>query len=104
MTRAKYDLVIEAVHYSPTGKIEWVRGYERRGPTYSDRILFNRNELVDRLHAGKKIYAGKRIPFLASTFEVSGSLNLVEKNGKQVVLVGEMGGEDRDRLKGVPII
>lgn len=104
MAKPKYDLVIEAIHYFPDGGIEWVRGYERRGATYSDRILFSRNELVDRLHLGKKVYAGKRIPFLASTFEVFASVNLVEKNGEQVVRVGEMEVENGDRLKGVPII
>ena len=104
MAKLKYDLVIEAGHYSPDGEIIWVRGYERRGPTFSDRVIINRDELVDRLSSRKKVYAGKRVPFQASTFEVSRPVNLVEKGGNQVVLIGDVADETQDKLIGVPII
>ena len=52
----KFDGVIEAVRYNPDGQIALVRGYELRGVTYSDRVLLDRNTLVERLKEGKKIH------------------------------------------------
>lgn len=36
---ARFDGVIEAVRYSPDGKIEVARAYERRGAAFSDHVL-----------------------------------------------------------------
>ena len=48
----KFDVVIEAVRYK-SGKIELVRAYERRGPSFSDRVLLDRKTLLERLKDGK---------------------------------------------------
>ena len=48
----KFDGVIEAVRYK-SGKIEVVRAYERRGATFSDHVLLDRKELLERLRGGK---------------------------------------------------
>ncbi len=105
MAQAKYDGVIEAVRYASPGRVAVVRGYLRRGPTFTDRVLISREELVQRLQAGKRFFAGKRQEFLASTFEVSNPISLVEKDGQSYLATSgapaERGGGDF--LAGVPL-
>ncbi len=101
MAREKYDGVVEAVHYSPDGKIAWVRAYERRGPTFSDRVLIDRNLLITKLKAGKKFYAGQRVPQEASTFDIFSPIKLIHDNGCDLIVTGDQRG-DRDSLAGVP--
>lgn len=97
---AKYDGVIEAVRYKG-GKIDVVRAYERRGPTFSDRILLDRATLVERLKNGKRYVTGQRKEFLASTFDVDKSIDLVGMDGSAVVTTGSEA--EQDLLEGVPI-
>ena len=52
----KYDGVITAVRYSSEGAVDWVRAFERRGPTFSDRLKLHRDELVEAIKSGKKLY------------------------------------------------
>jgi hypothetical protein len=103
MAKPKYDGVVEAVHYQPDGQVAWVRAYLRRGPTFSDRILLDREKLIGDLKAGKRYRAGKRIPLMASTFEVSDPLRIVEVDGQEVLATGDV-HVGRDRLEGVPVI
>jgi hypothetical protein len=102
MASEKVDGVIEAVRYSPDGKIASVRVYERRGPIFSDRLLLTRLALIDRLKAGKVFVAGKRKPFLAGTFDLFGRVRLVHNAGQEVWVGGD-GATDRDQLKDVPL-
>ena len=53
MAGMKYDGVIEAARYAPDGRILMVRAYERRGATFSDRVLLDRNTLVEQLKKDK---------------------------------------------------
>lgn len=103
MAKPKYDGVIEAVRYQPDGKIQWVRAYVRRGPIFSDRLLVDRSALIEQLKAGKNYMAGRRIPLMAGTFEVSKPVHLVQKDGVEVIATGETQG-DRDGLENVPIV
>lgn len=103
MAKIKFDGVVQAVHYSPDGRVAWVRAYMRRGPTFSDRLLLDRQILVDHLKAGKRIFVGQRIPQMAGTFEVSEPLRLIEKDGKEILTVGKVEA-DQDCLAGVPFI
>ena len=64
----KFDGVIEAVHYK-NGQIVTVRAYERRGAAFSDRVLIDRKELLERIKGGKQFVIGKRKEFMAGTFE-----------------------------------
>lgn len=96
----KSDFVIEAVRYK-NGKIDVVRGYERRGPTYTDRILLDRKALLERLKEGKLVMTGRRREFLASTFEIGQPVKLVELDGKQVVTT--LAQAEHDELEGVPV-
>ncbi len=89
MAKAKYDGVIEVVRYAPEGQIALVRVYERRGATFSDRELWTRAELVQRLKAGQKLVTGERIPQLASTFKVRSALRLGRSRSHEVIVSGK---------------
>lgn len=100
----KYDGVIDAVHFQPDGSVKWVRAYLRRGPTWSDRTLIPRAELIARLKAGKTFVFGRRMLQMASTFEVTGQLRLLESNGMPVLVTGETAQAQADTLPGVPVV
>ncbi len=102
MSKVKYDGVIEAVRYTPEGKISLARAYERRGPAFSDRILLSRDELIKRLNSGEKYMVGKRIPMMGGMFEVSTRLQLVRGEGN-FVWVSTSPSENRDHLEGAPL-
>jgi hypothetical protein len=96
----KFDGVIEAVRYK-SGKIEIVRAYERRGATFSDRVLIDRKGLLERLRTGRRFVTGQRRQLLASTFDVGKPLNLVGAEDRQVVTTSSAPAE-HDELEGVP--
>ena len=78
----KFDGVIEAVRYNPKGQIALVRAYVRRGVTYSDRVLLDRDTLVERLKEDKKFTTGRRKDYLASTFEFGKPVKVISTDGK----------------------
>jgi hypothetical protein len=86
MSPKKIDGIIETVRYDPEGRISLVRVYEKRGPTFSDLIILSRDQLIQKLRAGKKFYVGKRIPLQASTFELVVPVKLSGKTGQDVVV------------------
>ncbi len=102
MANQKLDVIIEAVRFAAGGQIECVRGYERRGPVYSDRIILSRDELVRRLEAGKKAALGERVIFQGATFKTGEPVELVKANGKVFVSAGGSRVE-RDELKSAPL-
>lgn len=100
---ARFDGVIEAVRYQG-GRIEVVRAYERRGPTFSDRVLLDRKALLERLEGGKRFVTGQRKEYLASTFEVGKPVKLAGQDGKQVVTTRDApNAGEQDLLEGVPV-
>jgi len=103
MARPKFDGVVEAVRYKPNGEVDWVRAYERRGPTFSDVVLMDRQSLIERLKRGQRFVTGRRLSYLASTFEVFKPLRVVNNGGREVLVTGD-GQSERDNLDGVPII
>lgn len=103
MAKPKYEGVIEAVHYSPDGKVDWARTYLRRGPTFSDYILLDRQALLEHIHAGKKFYIGERIPLKGGAFEISEQVLVIKKDGQEY-LVTQEGNAERDQLEKAPII
>ena len=98
MARAKIDGVIEAVRYTPHGEIATVRTYERRGAVWSDHVLLERKELVERLKKGKRFVIGERKAHLGSVFETGAAVRYVDEH---VVTNGQAAA--RDRLVGVSI-
>ena len=97
MAKQKFDGVIEVVRYTPEGLVELVRAYERRGATFSDRVLWTRSGLVERLKAGQKIVIGSPKPYLASTFTVGDPVRLVRSRNGEMIVSGKE-SSDRDRL------
>ena len=103
VAKVKYDAVVQAVHYTPDGQVDWVRTFQRRGPIFSDYVVLTREALVEELKAGKKYKVGERKAQMGGTFEVSESLRLIQDGDNEILVTGETKSE-RDRLDGVPII
>jgi hypothetical protein len=96
----KFDGIVEAVRYKD-GQIVVVRAFERRGAAFSDHVLIERHELIDKLRKGKKFVTGKRKELLASTFEPGKPLQIVSRDGKEIVATRE--NADHDELEQVPV-
>ena len=96
----KTDGVITAVHYK-NGQIVNVRAYERRGATFSDHVLLDRKSLLERLKNGKRFVVGERKELLASTFELGKPVQVVSRDGKEIISTRE--GADRDELEQAPV-
>ncbi len=96
----QFDGVIEAVRYKG-GKIDMVRAYERRGATFSDHVLLNRKTLIERIRQGKQFVTGERKEFMASTFEIGKSVNLM--GGEDAQIISTRDQSEHDELEGVPV-
>jgi len=96
----KYDGIIEAVHYK-NGQIVTVRAYERRGATFSDRVLIERKDLLERIKSGKKFLTGTRKELWGSTFEEGQPVQVVSRDGKDFIATRT--GVEHDELEQVPV-
>lgn len=96
----KYDGVIEAVRYK-NGQIIVVRAFERRGAAFSDRVMLDRRELLQKLNDGKKFIVGKRKELLAGTFEEGKPVQVVSRDGKDFISTSAQ--TDRDELEQAPV-
>lgn len=94
----RYDAIITAARFTPDGKIDLVRIFERRGATYSDQVHISRETLVERLKAGKKIVVGQRKEYWASTFDFGKEVILLETG-----VISTQTGAGKDTLEGVLI-
>ena len=98
MTR-KIDGVIEAVRYK-NGQLVIVRAYERRGATFSDRVLLERKTLLERLQKGQQYLTGMRVELRASTFIVGKPVLVVKLDEHEFLATNE--NATRDELEEVP--
>jgi hypothetical protein len=96
----KYDGIIEAVHYK-NGQIVIVRAYERRGASFSDRVLIERKDLLERIKGGKKFLTGSRKEFWAGTFEEGKPVQIVSSHGKD--FISTRSEAEHDELELVPV-
>jgi hypothetical protein len=97
----KFDGVIEAVRYK-NGQITVVRAFERRGTAFSDRVLLDRRDLLERLKKGQTYVIGKRRELLAGTFDVQATpLRVLEQNGKEIISTRP--DADHDELEQAPV-
>ncbi len=97
----KFDGVIEAVRYK-NGQIAVIRAFERRGASFSDRVLLDRKEFLDRLKKGKKFVVGKRKELLASTFEVQEkTVQVLQQDGREIISTRP--DADHDELEQAPV-
>lgn len=96
----KLDGVVEAVRYK-NGQIAMVRAYERRGSSFSDRVLIERKALLERIKSGKQFVTGSRKELLASTFDSGKALQVVNRDGKE--FISTRAATDHDELEQVPV-
>jgi hypothetical protein len=94
------DGVIEAVRYK-NGQIIAVRAYERRGATYSDRLMIDRKTLLERLQKGQQFVAGSRQDLMASTFSLTKPIKLVKTEDREYIATAENAA--KDELENVPL-
>lgn len=99
----KIDLVLEAVHFQSSDRLEYVRLYERRDSSYSDRILYSRDQLLSALLKKKKVAIGQRQKGLASTFSVTARVVLTGTIDQPIITVEEH-ETLVDLLPGLPFI
>ncbi|GAB4417776.1 MAG: hypothetical protein Kow002_04330 [Anaerolineales bacterium] len=97
----KFDGIIEAVRYTPNGKIDCVRAYELRVVAYSDRIILDRETLIKRLKNGKKFAVGQRKEYWGGTFDIKKTVKLASKNGQEYLTTRDQ-AVDRDELEDAP--
>jgi hypothetical protein len=83
LAKVKYDGVVVAVHYTPDNQVDWVRTFLRWGPVFSDRVMLDRQALVEHLE--------------------SEPLRLIKTEGDFVLVTGDSRAE-HDNLEGIPII
>lgn len=100
MALKKFDILIEAVRYE-NGQIACVRAYERRGATFSDRVLIDRSELAERMKNGRKVVTGQRRVLLASTFTLGKPVQAISQGGREIISTRAQAGHDD--LEGVPV-
>ena len=80
-----------------------MRLYERRGPTFSDLVIRDRDELIQQIKAGKKLVTGSRQIFLASTFELKDPIQVNSVGGKDYLALSDAVSA-RDELAGLPVL
>jgi len=100
MAAKKFDGIIEAVRYK-NGQIVTARVYERRGATFSDRILIDRRDLLEHIKSGKVFLTGTRKELWAGTFEEGKPVQIVSRDGKDFISTRD--GANRDELEQVPV-
>jgi hypothetical protein len=96
----KADGYIEAVRYK-NGQIVTVRAYERRGAAFSDRLLLERKDLLERIKSGKKFLTGVRKELWAGTFDEGKVVEIITRDGKD--LLATRADSDRDDLTPAPV-
>jgi hypothetical protein len=95
----KIDGIIEAARFK-NGQITVVRAYERRGASFSDRMLIDRKDLLERIKNGKLFLIGSRQEFLAGTFKEGKLVKLVSSDGKDFISTRD--NADHDELEETP--
>jgi hypothetical protein len=104
MAQQAVEGVVEAVRYDPQGQVLLVRVYERNGTTFSDRVLLGRADLVARLKAKKRFFAGKRVLFMGGTFETTYPVRLAQTKDGEIITTGLTRATSvNDHLEGVPL-
>lgn len=102
MAEKKIDGVVEAVRYTPEGKLKMARVYLRRGSIWSDRIMLTRDELLQEIKTGKNWVVGQRVLYMAGTFNTSSAIQVKDANGQAVIHTGQP-QDNRDSMEGAPI-
>jgi hypothetical protein len=91
MKKETIDGVVEAVHYSADGQVAYVRAYQRRGPTFSDVVLIQRDDLVKSIKSGSNYYTGERICGIGTEFKTFEKLQVVPTKAGEILLTSPEG-------------
>ena len=97
MAPKKFDLLIDSVRYDSNGTIEYVRGFERRGPSFSDNVILTRFDLSKLLQEKKVVVTGMRQIYMGSTFSVMNQVML--RNG----VISDSANATKDSLSNIPM-
>ena len=103
MAKIKYDGVVETAHFKPDGQLDWVRVYIRAGSSFFRPHHLSRQTFIEQLKTGKRYMVGQRIYNMGGKFKVTQPVHLLQRTGKQVIVVGDAHAA-MDELPGVPII
>jgi hypothetical protein len=97
----KLDVIVVAVRYNGShDRISMVRGHERRGFVWGDQVLLDREALMDRMRANKRVVTGRRAS-LEGDFEVFASVRVMTLNQRETLVAEGCEGEG-DNL-GLPL-
>jgi hypothetical protein len=91
----KLDVVLVAARYGEEGdRLNIARGYERRGFVWGDLVLFDRQTLIERLNAKKRVVTGYPGE-LPGDFEVTATVHLMREGvTESLVANGHQSGRD----------
>ena len=91
----KLDVVLVAVRYAQEGsRLNVAKGYERRGFVWGDLVLFDRQDLVERLKAKKRVVTGHQAE-LPGDFEITATVHLMQEDGTEAIVAdGHHAGRD----------
>jgi hypothetical protein len=91
----KLDVVLVAVRYGEEGDhLDIAQGYERRGFVWGDLVLLDRQALIERLNAKKRVVTGYPGE-LPGDFEVTAEVRLTQEGGTEsIVADGHQAGKD----------
>lgn len=98
----RIDGVIEAVRYTRDQQISLVRAYVRRGAAFSDRVLLDRDTLLNKIKEGKTFYTGQRKELWAGTFDLGKAVRSAASNGREF-LTTRPDAPGRDQLEETPV-
>jgi len=83
--------------------IEGVRAFERHGFVFSDRMLMDRETLVENLREGKRFKTGERVIYQGNDFQVNEEIQLIENDDGNIIVAGKA-LSNQDSLGNLPII
>jgi hypothetical protein len=102
MTKERIDGVVEIVHYAQDGQVAYVRAYQRRGTTFSDVVLIQRDDLVKLIKSGCNYFTGERILGMGTEFKIFEKLQVVPSQEGEMLLTAAAG--NRENLGSVPLL
>lgn len=98
----KLDVVLEAVRYTEQmSRLNCARGYKRVGYVWSDKLIFDRNNLVEMLKSKKRVVCGHPAE-IHGDFEVYGRLQY-EGGGEHGIFTCDVSSNKSKDDLGLPL-
>ena len=99
----RIDGVVEAIRYAEDGNLEEARLYLRRGGIWSDRLIYDRNNLLQLLQDGKKLYTGSRKKYQGSSFTLQHPVKLLNSKDRKNIILAGVRLANHDQIKDLPV-